>query len=94
MSYADRFVTDASWKCTKRLSNNWMFVSYDDSAWPAPLVQDFNGNPASQWQPIKNIADSAQWIWAADYNAANPYNWVYCRFDIPASGGFFNFPIF
>jgi len=36
------YVTDASWKCTGNNYADWMLTSFDDSAWPIPVMVKIN----------------------------------------------------
>jgi hypothetical protein len=87
------FVTDGSWKCTQKVYADWMLPDYDDSAWPAAMVEEVNGNRTSVlnriwhgWLPIVGISNRASWIWAQDYNATLANNYAHCRLRLPPSG--------
>jgi len=36
------YVTDASWKCTGNNFADWMLTSFNDSAWPTPVMGKIN----------------------------------------------------
>jgi len=42
-------VTNTSWKCTRNVYADWMLTSFDDSAWPTPLVKKINGQRDISW---------------------------------------------
>jgi hypothetical protein len=79
-------VTGSGWKCTKDAYTDWMLVSYDDSAWPAALVEERNGNLTSTFNtryhgqlPISGISPDAYWIWSRQPESAGNLVYVYCR---------------
>lgn len=74
-----------SWKCTKNLLADWILPGFDDSAWPAALVETMNGNRSVTYHaiPVAGVHDRAWWIWSAD---ATLCDYVYCRFHLPPAG--------
>jgi hypothetical protein len=75
------FVTDAKWKCTKKMPaipSTWSELSYDDSEWPEATVA---GNNPDKWHgTITSIDSKAKWIWTANYLPKPTIDsLVYCR---------------
>ena len=71
-SFSNRLLTDgASWRCTNKLVTGWNTAGFDDSSWPAAVVES---HPAIVHGP--KVAAGAKWIWTD--SVANDMI-IYCR---------------
>lgn len=69
-------VSDATWKCTSVLHDNWYSPDFDDSNWdPAyEIAENIDNGPFSV---SAEIDPSAQWIWTPRWQFGDRN--VYCR---------------
>ena len=71
-STSNGLLTNETWKCSSDLYPGWNSPDFDDRDWPLAKVLATNGD--EPWKTIDDIAKTAKWIWAKNYEHT-----VYCR---------------
>ena len=72
-------VTDSLWKCinaTESIPTNWMSLDFDDSSWPAAVVNDKAGPRLPYMRP------TVTWIWTSSISSHTKAGWftnILCR---------------
>ena len=70
-------LTDASWKCSKILEDDWMEETFNDCGWPA--ATEISRNEIGAWGNYSDINSAAMWIW---HSVTEDLNTIYCRVNL------------